>query len=230
LWDVVADKEVRRFAAHPASFNTLSVSADGTRAVSGYRTKTFVVWDVVNGKPLAELESLHEERFMVRISPDGKYIATVGSKDRQAMLWEVEQKRVIWVWKSKEKNLYGPITFLPDGRTFITAVDKEGAVALFDQRRDAPNWLRESRGEVVSGTSPDGRFALLSDGDSAVRMHDLRAGRDLGRVALPTRISGHAAISPDGRFGVATAPSDVTKGPARVYAFRLPEPPPAKKP
>jgi uncharacterized protein (TIGR03067 family) len=225
LWDVVANKEVRRFEKHPASANTLSVSADGTRAVSGDESKAFVLWDVATGRPLAEFESLHNGRFTVSIAPDGKHIATVGLKDRQAILWEVENKRVIWAWKGN-CDLYGPITWLPDGRrTFLTAVDQdEGAIIRFDQRTDRPERLRRSPAGTRWSLSPDGHLGLAHDDRGPVRVTKVMASRDLGQVTLPTRVAGSMAVSPDGRLGVATAPAAITGGPARVYVFRLPGP------
>lgn len=221
LWDIVSDKEIRKFEPHSASANTLSVSADGTRAVSSDDTKTFVVWDVAKGKPFAELQSLHEGKFTVRISPDGKRIATVGLKDRQAMLWEVDNKRVIWAWKSKDKGLYGPITWLPDGRNFVTAVDSEGSIVRFDEGADAPKWLWESSRDKVWAISPDGGKALMRNSDGRVHGQELSTNRNLGTVTLPRDVRAYMAISPDGKYGVVTAPSSATKGPARVYMFRL---------
>jgi hypothetical protein len=201
--------------------------------VSADREKTIVLWDVPTGRPLAEMEALHEGGFTACISPDGKRIATVGLKDHQALLWEADNKRVIWAWRSK-RNLYGPITWLPDGRNFVTAVEQEGAgIVRFDEGADAPKWLWEAPSDGVFGVSPDGRLALLQVGMGPVRAYDLGTGREFGEIALPTRewagmalptrVSGPMAVSPDARYGVAAADS-----PPRLYVFRLPDPP-AKK-
>jgi WD40 repeat protein len=226
LWDLVADKEVRKFEKHAASGNTLSVSVDGTRAVSGDEGKTFVLWDVATGRPLAEFQSLHEGRFTVSISPDGKRIATVGLKDRQAILWEVENRRVIWAWKGT-RRLFGPIAWLPEGRNFVTTVDADGAVVKFDERTAEPQVLfKAPPTKEVWNLSPDGRVALVHDDPASMRVVDLRGHGDLGRVTLPAPASGWMAVSPDGRLGVAKAAPAVAGG--RVYVFRLPAAAPKK--
>jgi uncharacterized protein (TIGR03067 family) len=233
LWDVIADREVRRFVPRTTQ-GFLSVSADGSRAVSyngPVLDGTLTVWDVATGKPIAEWQPKHEG-CLARIFPDGQRVVTVGQKDRLVRLWSVAEKKVIREWRSKEESVFGPITFLPDGRSFITSsnTDTRGRVARFDEKSDAPTWLWDDLTQGSMGVSPDGRIALLYNGNTTVRSFDLTTGKELGSVELPSKVHGYMGVSADGRYGVATATSRQTEAPARVYVFRLPALPPATEP
>jgi uncharacterized protein (TIGR03067 family) len=225
VWDVLGDREVRKFEAHPASGGFLSLSDDGARAVSTdpLKPETLVVWNVETGRPVAEWKPGHEGIFIARVSPDGKRVATVGLEDRTAKLWDVAEKKVLKTWMSKEKQIYGFITFLPGGRRFLTAVDQTGQFARFDEGSDAPKWLPDVRFKDGMGVSADGRYALVGDGTRMVARYDLETGRETGRIELPTDASGYMSLAPDGRTGVALSPQT---GAGHVYVFRFPKPAP----
>jgi len=232
VWDHIAFKETRRFEAHRSS-QWPSISADGTRAVS-YGSEAgapMVLWDVTTGKPLAELNAGHDGIFFARISPDGKRIATVGVKDRTVRLWDVAQKKAIKTWTSKERPVNGLIHFRPDSKSFVIATDNERGVVEFDEKADAPTWRPDApKFSGACGISRDGRFALLSDGETLVRGYDLKDRQELGRVTLPTDVRGYIAVSADGRTGAAVGPrTGEIKGAPRIYLFRLGDPPPAEK-
>ena len=204
LWDVVGDKEVRQFERHNASEGYLSVSADGKRGLS-WKRDIAVLWDVETGKPLVEYRPKHDGLgFIAKLAPDGKAIATVGVNDRTARLWDADQKKEIKSWKVEGNAVYGVITFLPDGRSFVTQADYGGGrIVRFDMKSDKSAPVADVQYEGAAGVSPNGRFALLHDGKTAVRGHDLVTGLDLGRVILPSDVRGSIGISPDGRDGAA---------------------------
>src|SRR5262249_17550841 len=134
-------------------------------------------------------------------------------------------------WESKERSVYGSIHFLPDGRSFLTASGWDNAIARWDEKAGGPTWLWTvvtKRSDPV-GVSPDGRLALLKAGKTTVRVYDLRDRKELGHVVLPTPVHGNMGVPPDGRYGVATTPSWMNTGKARVYVFRLPRLPPQEK-
>jgi WD40 repeat protein len=232
LWDPIADKEVRRFEAHRSSAWP-SLSADGTRALS-YGAAVgdpMVLWDVTTGKRLEEIQAGHDCLFTARLSPDGKRIVSVGLKDRIVRLWDVAQKKVIRSWESKDRAVYGMIYFCPDSRSFVIAAESgtPPGIVKFDEQANSPSWRGNMTWEGAAGLSQDGRFALLSDGKTTVRGFDLRSGREIGHVVLPTDVGSYIAVSPDGRTGAATGPRTGTiKGAVRVYLVRLSDSSPKK--
>src|SRR5262249_10230262 len=155
LWDVITGKEVRRFPKHPASYGWLSVSADGSQAVSTDTGQTLVLWDVATGKPVTELQPDHLGGFLSQLSPDGKRIVTVGRKDRTVRLWDATTRKAIRSWESKDGAVYGPIHFLPDGHRFLTAADGTGEIARWDEKEGSPTWLWNLAGKGANGVSPD---------------------------------------------------------------------------
>ena len=75
--------------AHRYSVNSVAISHDGKRVVTGSSDNTAIIWDADNGTPLDTLKAHSYNINSVAISHDGKRIVT-GSMDDTAIMWEIE--------------------------------------------------------------------------------------------------------------------------------------------
>ncbi|MGA7500654.1 MAG: hypothetical protein WBX00_28325, partial [Isosphaeraceae bacterium] len=97
-WPVGA--ELRRFVGHTGPVYSVTLSADGRRALSGSNDMTVRLWDTDTGQELKRLERKHffgrkDTAFSVALSADGhralsaSYDGT-GSLDKTAHLWDAD--------------------------------------------------------------------------------------------------------------------------------------------
>ena len=63
LWDLASGGVLRTFEGHAGRFNSVSMSADGKSALSGFDDTTVKLWDLVSGGVLRTFEG-HTGRVM----------------------------------------------------------------------------------------------------------------------------------------------------------------------
>jgi WD40 repeat protein len=213
----------------------ISISLDGTRAVSSGGFGAAVLWDTSNGTVVARLSHGRSHVTSAVFSPTDDLIVTTGSDLRTAM-WETKKGTLVYTLLD-HSNVVSGSAFSPDGSRLVTfSEDRTARVyAACDGRSLAV--LRGHADEIVSASfTPDGCGLTTGSGDATVRQWSLiqRPGQTmlteqacmpgLGRrssepcksqaeFATRRREVLGAAISQDGKW-VATASLDRI---ARIY-------------
>jgi WD40 repeat protein len=192
---------------HGGTVSLVVFSRDGRRALSSC---------LGNGRLLgAQLCEVPPERELgqavldsgapksLAFSPDGRALL-VGSADKNARLWELEEGRRPIVHVLPHLGEVTAVAFSPDGRTFLTGSD-ERMVRLWDRstlqvryKMPQPSWVSSL------AFAPDGRTALVGTGPSlshpgTAQFWDLATGQALGGSLLPTSGAPTVEISKDGK-------------------------------
>ncbi len=158
----------------------VAFSPDGRTAVTASLDGTARLWDALTGEPLgAPLR--HEAGVMqAAFSPDSRLVITA-SLDQTARIWEVEGGRP----RGAPLRHRGPVrsvAFSPDGRTVLTG-SNDGTAQIWEvaSHRPLDGPLRHEGWVQQVVFRPDGKVAITaSQGDSTVRLWDLRTGRVIG--------------------------------------------------
>jgi WD40 repeat protein len=90
LWARVKDKTalLRTLEGHSDSVNSVAVTSDGTKIVSGSEDKTIKVWDLTaSGRLLNTLEGHHDSVSSVAVTPDGTKI--VSGSNKTIKVWDL---------------------------------------------------------------------------------------------------------------------------------------------
>ena len=149
-------------------------------------------------------------------SPDGRWLATGGSGDHLAKLWDAETGEYIRTFSGHQDWILS-LAFSPDGRSLLTGSGLHDLTAkLWDvQSGEEIRTFRGHTWNVYSvAFSSDGRQILTGSGfrDPTARLWDVETGEQIRTFITFTKRWDHAssaALSPDGRW-VLTASDDNT--------------------
>ena len=119
--------QVRQFAGHAGSVNSVAFSPDGKQALSG-DSAAVRLWDVATGKELRKDDSHRDRVIAVAFSPDGKYVAS-GSEDRKVILYEAATLRVLHTFRAHRSDVRA-VAFTPDSKRLVSA-DRLAGVILW---------------------------------------------------------------------------------------------------
>ncbi len=198
---------VQILSGHQHAVNSVAVSPDGRRIVSGSLDQTAAVWDLETGTPIRWLTGIQAAVNSVAVSPDGRRII-LGSQDNTVAIWELESGTQIhrlaghedWVWS---------LAVSPDGQRIVSG-SQDHTVAVWDiETGELIRWLAGHRAAVNSvAVSPDGRRIVSGSHDGTVVVWDLETGEPIHRIAGHQAAVNSVAVSPDGRSIVSGSHDD----------------------
>lgn len=195
LWDISAEREIRRFVGHTASVWSVAFSPDERQALSGSMDGTARLWDVATGQELKRFEGHLSLVTAVAFSPDGRQILT-GGYDGSVALWDAKGEE-IKRFEGLSKSIHA-LTFSPNGKSALIGGD--GPIHLIDL--DSGKTIKTFAGHpsAVScvAISPHGGLAASGGDDGTARVWDMGSGKQIRAFSSDN----HAAIR-----DVAFAPS-----------------------
>lgn len=223
VWDRGAKPKIlatkRQFSN--TAISPVSLSADGKLLAVGAegsagnpKAQTALVWDVAADKQLTEVAVEQNGAVGVRLSPDGKTLATFGSHNDPMRKFGEKNPGG---WPEQAVQLWDAASGKALGRAAVTAPQVTG-VAF----------------------SPDGGLLALSGWNGLVSLRDARTGKEQRQLFGRSYVGMHLAFSPDGktlaaagadgrsqRWTVADGKmldwTDPPLGPQEALSFRLKE-------
>ena len=171
------------------------------------------VWDLATGNLLFRLEGHESGVRAVAFSPDGKFIAT-GGADKLGRLWDATTGKELRKFEGHSAPVEA-VAFSPDSKVAATA-GQGGTVFLWHLGTDEPALPLNTRNGGLEAIvfSPDGRTIATANHNTpqvkaAVRLWDVRTGKERARFPGHQETASALAFSPDGRV-LATGGGDGT--------------------
>ena len=206
LWDAASGQLIRTFDAYSNSVQSLAVSADGTRLLSGSSDMSLKMWDATGGQLIRTFRGHSSWVSDVAFSSDGARLLSA-SQNGEIRLWDTASGQpVLSLGENDGRPVYS-VAFSPDGKYLLsggfdatsTVWDRENGKQVSILAGISPGHTR-----VVSAVafSPDGKRILSASADKTLKLWDVAIGR---MVREPIRtFEGHtdtvlsAKFSPDG--------------------------------
>ncbi len=209
LWSTDTGEMVRAYEVGGEDVYTLSISRDGTKALTGsYYDNTASLWDLESGEVLRTFEGHRQGVQVVAFTPDGQR-ALSGSYDDSLILWDLNSGQPIARLNVHEADVLD-LAVAPDGRSVLSSA-ADGALVLSDLSDGAEAGKFEGHGDMVwdvaivphrnqmlSGSGAAGPGAPLRDG--SIRLWDLETGTQIraAEIGMQYGTIFQIAVSPDG--------------------------------
>jgi WD40 repeat protein len=203
LWNLAAEKVVRRLEGHLNSVDGLAFTPDGKTLLSGSTDQTVRLWDVATGRERLPFAGHQGFVKALAFAPDGTGLASGGCDDT-VRLWQLSTGQQLWRF-SGNQNVVSAIAFAPDGR-MVAAGGDDNTVRLCDaasgkelRRLD----LEGHEGRIYAlAYSPDGALLASGSSDRTIRLWQAASGKELRRLSggETDRWAQSLALSPDGRI------------------------------
>jgi len=184
--DAPAGSVIRTLTGRSDLVNTLAVTPDGRRAVSGNHDGTMTLWDLDTGTELRSF-ALHSSWVSaVVVTPDGSR-AVSASQDGSIKVWDIGTTKLMGtlIEHSSSVNAANPVALLAGGRYLLSA-SRDNAVRVWDleSMRETHRLAGHSHEVLAIASAPDGRRVLSGAADGTVIVWDPSGWRIVHQVSL----------------------------------------------
>ncbi|EUC60433.1 vegetative incompatibility protein HET-E-1, putative [Rhizoctonia solani AG-3 Rhs1AP] len=191
---------------HPHAIQSLSISPDGLKVITGYPDGSLCIWDKQTGTRASELLAGHKDLVTcVAFSPNGK-LAASSSRDTTIRVWVILEKlKIVSHELTGHSAAVNSIAFSPNS-AIIASGSSDKTIRLWDSKAMRPilePYLGHSSRVSCVAFSSDGKKLVSGSWDKTIRIWSM----DLVNLKLadnPILINGHSdavtcvAISLDG--------------------------------
>ncbi len=189
---------VRILSGHQDAVNSVAVTPDGRRIVSGSFDRTIAVWDLETGSQIHRFTGHQAAVNSIAVSPDGRRIVS-GSGDNTVVVWDLETGNQIHRLTGHQAAV-NSVAVSPDGRRIVSG-SHDNTVVVWDLETGSQlHRLTGHENAVWSvAVSPDGRRIVSGSQDSTVVVWDLETGSQLHRLTGHENAVWSVAVSPNSR-------------------------------
>lgn len=211
VWDLNHGALIRQFnsnaaLAHTGVINHITISHDGTLAVTAGADMRLVLWDITTGEPIREFVGHQGAVNAVKFSPDDTLIASAGD-DNVLALWDVATGEFTTLFEGHSDAVWD-VAYSPDG-TMLASASRDNTIYLWDTETGASINRLFGHTFRITGVdfSPDGAYLVSSSFDNTIILWDVATGEELSTFEGHTDWIRDVTFSPDGQT-IASAAAD----------------------
>ncbi|KIJ26241.1 hypothetical protein M422DRAFT_272726 [Sphaerobolus stellatus SS14] len=210
VWDAFTSQSLGSLEGHQDTVNSIAISPDGTKIVSGSDDRTVQIWDAFTSQSLGSLEGHQGRVNSIAISPDGTKIVS-GSNDRTVRIWDLSTGNLEYILEGHQLPVQS-VAFSPDGTKIISgSTDRSIQVWEITTGHNLGQSFMGHQGPIFSVTfSPDGTKIASGSTDRTVRVWDASTGDYPNKpLEYNQAIAMSVTFSPDGMKIVSSLGSSI---------------------
>jgi WD40 repeat protein len=197
LFDASNGMRVRRIAGPRRNIEQVEFSPDGkTLVATGGNDTALHLWEVATGRELGPSNAHRGAVVEIAVAPDNRTVATAAT-DNTVRIWDAFTSRHL------QRVDGSRVWFCDKGDTLLTIVDgEERSLVSWDvvTGREKLRQNLPSCNPSTAGLSADGSTLALEGPEHSIRLWDVSAGKELGRlVGHDKDLIGRVVFSPDGK-------------------------------
>jgi len=183
--------------AMPGAVFDVAFTRDGSRIAAVSNDGTIRLWSLATGFESRLLPPQVGVDQQLRVSPDGRWLASSDASSGVVRLWDLVRGRPGPIWNNGIRNAAG-LCFSNDGRR-IALADTTGAVHLWriEDRTSRTVSFPDHRVATVVA-HPGGTVCMLESQSQTMSLHDLETGETVPLQGASSQT--YAACSADGRW------------------------------
>jgi hypothetical protein len=163
---------------HISIVESVALSGNGKRVLTGSQDNTAILWDVETGKPLQTFKGHADKVYAVALSGDSKRVLT-GSDDKTAILWDSASGKALQTFKGHTGAIWS-VALSRDGQRVLTGSTDKTAI-LWDAGTARPLQTFKGHADKVYAValSGDGKRILTGSDDKTAILWDSESGKPL---------------------------------------------------
>jgi len=202
--------EYAALKGHEDRINSIAISLDGKKIVSGSRDKTLIIWSAEKQQLIRRLRGHTGTVSSVAFSPDGKIIVS-GSQDKTLRIWDVESGESIGNPITGHSKAVTTIALSPDGKKIVSG-SRDNNIRIWDIEKE------KQIGKTLEGHSstvnslvffPDEKRIVSGSQDGTLGIWNVEKEELIKSLSPNAGSIKSIAISPDGKR-IASGSSDNT--------------------
>jgi serine/threonine protein kinase len=189
---------IRLFEGHTGAVESVAVSRDGQRILSGGQDAKLRLWDLESGQLLQIMSGHRGVIYSLAFSADGSRALSAGG-DNMARLWDLKTGQELLRFQ-RHTNEVTSVAFSPDGRRALSASGDQ-TIRLWELENG--QLVRQFNGHTArvwsAVFSPDGQYILSGSEDRSVRLWEVASGQEIRQFKGHQGQVRRVAFSPDGQ-------------------------------
>lgn len=159
LFDLQANKMIRRLKGHSGSVNSLVFDSKSQYLISGSDDKKIVIWDLYSGQGIKSIDDFEAAVRYMDLSPDDRLLAAGGTRD-EIGLWDFPTGTIRGLLKAHKKAVIA-VSFNLNGDQLLS-IGKDKLMVVWDVAKQ--RLVRKN--EIESKTMNNSGIEILSAGFS----------------------------------------------------------------
>jgi hypothetical protein len=191
-----AARERAIIKGHEGAVQSVAVTPDGSRIVSGSDDKTIRIWDAKTFTELAQLKGHKDSVQSVAVTPDGARIVS-GSSDNTVRIWDAKTFKELAQLKGHEDWVQS-VAITPDGTRIVSGSDDK-IIRIWDATNFTELAQLKGQSYVQSvAVTPDGTRIVTGADDKTIRIWDAKTFTELAQLKGHEGSVRSVAVTPDG--------------------------------
>ncbi|XP_063830143.1 superkiller complex protein 8-like [Ostrinia nubilalis] len=198
---------VQALTGHEMAVMSVAVSPDGHSIASSSLDSMLIIWDLLSGQKVHEVETGATDVWKLVFSPDGSQVAT-GSHTGKVIIYGIKDGTVDRILDTRGKFVLS-VAWSPNGK-YISCGSVDGTVCVFDVSQGKLVHTVEAHRQAVRSVvfAPNSLVLASASDDGTVKLHTVASAGHIATLEIKS-IAVCVAFSPDGSR-VAAAAGDGT--------------------